>query len=219
MEKSSICRYCFRRAHGEALDPTKEELSNAIHWLNNQPLEEVILTGGDPLAAHPKRLFETLSQLKAPTLRIHTRAPVTAPKKISSELIQRLAAVKNLWLIIHCNHPNELNDEVRNVLSECVGMGIPVLNQSVLLKGVNNDAKILIELMRALTQLRVFPYYLHHTDAVVGAGHFQVSLEEGLNIYTELKNNLSGMSLPRYVIDPPSGTGKVDVEYYVSQNS
>ena len=208
------CRYCFRRAHGEVLDPTKEELNNAISWLNTQELEEVILTGGDPLAARPKVLFETLEQLKAPVLRIHTRAPITAPSRIRSELIKKLAAFQNLWVIVHCNHPEELSTPVREVLGECVKSGIPVLNQSVLLKGVNDNSSVLIKLMRELVRIRVYPYYLHHTDPVVGAGHFQVSISEGLKIYAEMKNHLSGMSLPRYVIDLPDGAGKIDVEQF-----
>jgi lysine 2,3-aminomutase len=114
-------------------------------------------------------------------------------------------------MVVHCNHPKELSDEVCDTLARLVDGGIPVLNQSVLLRGVNDDADLLVELSEALLGLRVQPYYLHHTDPVPGNGDFRVPLQRGLEIHEEMSLRLGGIGLPRYVIDPPDGTGKVDV--------
>jgi lysine 2,3-aminomutase len=116
-----------------------------------------------------------------------------------------------VWVVVHCNHARELSQDVDVALARLVDAGIPVLNQAVLLRGVNDDADALRELCESLVRRRVFPYYLHHTDAATGNAHFRVPIEEGRALHAELAKRVSGIALPRYVVDPPDGSGKVDV--------
>ena len=209
------CRYCFRRTHdpSDRLDPLPGELAAAIQYIQGAGVSEVILSGGDPLAVRDARLFEVLDQLDAvPSRRLHTRAPIVAPHRITESLVAGLSMRAPVWVVVHANHPDELGSDTDAALSKLVDAGIPVLNQSVLLRGVNDDADTLKRLFEALVARRVLPYYLHHPDAVTGNGHFRVSREEGLRIYGMLRASLSGIALPRYVFDHPSGQGKVDVE-------
>lgn len=118
-------------------------------------------------------------------------------------------------MLVHCNHPDELSPPVLDALGRMVDAGLPVLNQAVLLRGVNDDVDVLVALSDALLRARVFPYYLHHTDPVPGNAAFRVSLEEGLRLYEGLRGRLSGIGVPRYVIDPPDGSGKQDVADWV----
>lgn len=208
------CRYCFRRTHApeEAQDPSPEAWEAAMAYVLSRNLSEVILSGGDPLAVRDARLFDTLDRLASiPVRRIHTRAPITAPHRVTDALVEGLRARAPLWVVVHANHPRELSPEVDQALARLVDAGVPVLNQSVLLRGVNDDAGVLAALCEKLVERRVFPYYLHHTDAVQGNRHFRVTFEQGRDIYAELKRLVSGVALPRYVIDPPSGEGKQDV--------
>ncbi|MGC6509179.1 MAG: KamA family radical SAM protein [Myxococcota bacterium] len=212
------CRYCFRRTHDGPLDPSDSELEAALDFILSSDAQEVILSGGDPLACQPKRLKYILSKLREkPIIRIHTRAPITEPSAVNSQLIQTLKAHAPIWLVVHCNHPEELNEEVSRSLAALADSGIPLLNQSVLLKGVNDDPVILEQLSTALLNHRVFPYYLHHTDAVTGNSSFRVELERGVQIYNRLRTRVSGIACPRYVIDPPDGSGKIDVLTYVQR--
>jgi len=175
---------------------------------------EVILSGGDPLAIRDDRLFHAIDGVRtgaSPVIRIHTRAPITSPARVTPALVQGLAARAPTWVIVHCNHAAELTPAVRAALARLVDAGIPVLNQSVLLAGVNDDAEVLVSLCEELVALRVFPYYLHHPDAVPGNAHFRVPVAKGLRIYADMTRRLSGLALPRYVVDPPDGTGKRDV--------
>lgn len=214
------CRYCFRRTFDPsgAEDPTDAELEQAIAYARSSGALEVILSGGDPLAVRDARLIATIDALRPQIeqIRLHTRAPITRPDRVTPELVAALAARRPLWVVVHCNHPHELADDVRAALSRLVDAGIPVLNQAVLLRGVNDDVDALAGLCRALARLGVKPYYLHHTDRVRGAGHFAVPLDEGLAIYRALRERISGLELPRYVIDPPDGSGKIDVEAFAA---
>lgn len=209
------CRYCFRRNHrpSEREDPTEEELDAALAYVARSGAEEVILSGGDPLAVRDATLFGVLDRVRVsvPVVRIHTRAPITRPDRVTSDLVEALRVRTPVWVIVHCNHPRELDHDVDGALARLVDAGIPVLNQSVLLRGVNDDPEVLAELCRALVRRRVFPYYLHHTDRARGNAHLRVSLEEGRAIHDALRRRVSGLALPRYVIDPPEGTGKVDI--------
>ena len=211
------CRYCFRRDLDGTSDPTAQELSDAICFLRSSNVDEVILSGGDPLILRTPQLMDIIDALRpnVPQIRIHTRAPITFPKRVDDELIAGLRNRQPVWLVVHVNHPNELSDEVTTGLSRLVDAGIPVLNQSVLLKGVNDDPEVLAELSRSLVRLRVKPYYLHHPDAVPGGGRFRVSVQEGLAIHRALREKVSGLALPQYVIDPPDGTGKLPVAEWV----
>ena len=210
------CRYCFRRTLDDLLEPTKEELDTAIDYILQSGVEEVILSGGDPLFLNDERLGGILERLKSiPTLRIHTRAPITYPSRVQHKLISALHKHPNVWVIVHCNHPQELNEKVVEGLSLLKSSGIPLLNQSVLLRGVNDNVDTLAQLSRVLIRNGVFPYYLHHTDRVQGAEDFYVSAEEGLKITQELETLISGMALPKYIVDLPDGSGKIPVERWV----
>ena len=205
------CRYCFRRTHNGTEDPSRSELRQAIDIINERGYEEVILSGGDPLAVRDDILQWVLDELTAPTIRIHTRAPITAPSFVTEKKIRIMKEHPSLWMIIHCNHPTELDSAVQECLQNIHNAGIPILNQTVLLRGVNDCPVILQELCQKLVRLRVFPYYLHHTDSVKGNRHFRVSHNEGREIYSKLSKKVSGLALPRYVIDLPDGRGKVDM--------
>jgi len=209
------CRYCFRADHqpGADVDPTEQEWAAMLEYARQSGADEVILSGGDPLAIRDQRLFDAIDAVRThvPVIRIHTRAPITFPTRVTEALITGLKERNPVWVIVHCNHAAELTPEVRAALSRFVDAGIPVLNQSVLLRGVNDDAEVLSALCTELVRLRVFPYYLHHPDAVPGNAHFRLTQEEGRAIYAALSTKVSGLALPRYVYDPPDGSGKRDV--------
>jgi len=212
------CRYCFRRTHKPDAreDPTPEAWEEALRYCEASGARELILSGGDPLAVRDDRLLATVDRL-APhfeVVRVHTRAPITRPDRVTETLVSELRARAPLWVVVHCNHPRELSSEVDRALGRLVDGGIPVLNQSVLLRGVNDDVGVLEALCNALVERRVFPYYLHHTDRVAGNAHLRVDLQRGRALYADLRTRLSGVALPRYVIDPPQGSGKVDAETY-----
>lgn len=210
------CRYCFRRDHspGDRLDPTEEELSHAIATAQQSGARELILSGGDPLSLGDSPLQELLGRVRPlfPVLRIHTRAPVTAPARITEGLVAVLRAHDPIWMVIHANHPRELSPPVVAALDRLRDAGIPLLNQSVLLRGVNDDTDVLVELSERLVELGVVPYYLHHTDPVPGNAHLRVSVKEGEILYHGMRKRLSGIALPNYVVDLPSGHGKIPVE-------
>jgi lysine 2,3-aminomutase len=215
------CRYCFRRDQDGPEDPAPEELEAALRYLCSAGLEEVILSGGDPLAVSDRKLVAILERLRPHVrlLRIHTRAPVTAPHRVTPALAAALAALQPLRVVIHANHARELVPDVEKAVRLLLDGGISVLNQSVLLRGVNDDPDALADLCGALVRLGVRPYYLHHPDAVPGAARFRVGLEEGLAIHAELERRLPASDLPRYVVDPPDGSGKVLVRDYVGAES
>ena len=214
------CRYCFRRDLDGESEPSRQTLDAAIAHLRASGVKEVILSGGDPLVLSTPRLRRIIDALRPdiPLIRIHTRAPITCPSRVDSELVVMLQRCAPLWMVVHCNHPAEISVEVASALGRLVDAGIPVLNQSVLLKGVNDDVEVLTELSEALLALRVKPYYLHHPDAVVGGGAFRVTVQEGLALHNALRHRVSGLGLPAYVIDPPEGTGKVPVAEWVANS-
>src|SRR3954471_17420612 len=186
------CRFCFRREKvgpgGEALSP--EELEAALTYIRAHPeIWEVILTGGDPLMLAPRRLDELIDALDAiahvAVIRIHSRVPIADPGRISDELVAALKPRRaTLWLGVHCNHARELAPAARRSLAKLADAGIPLMGQTVLLAGVNDDVETLDQLMRALVTARVKPYYLHHPDLVRGTGHFRVSIERGQALMT-----------------------------------
>jgi lysine 2,3-aminomutase len=208
------CRYCFRRDHhpGEAQDPSPAEWAAALAYVRDARPDEVILSGGDPLAVPDTRLLDTIDSVRdvAGTVRIHTRAPITFPQRVTDGLAVGLRARAPVWVVVHCNHPRELSPDVDEALARLVDHGIPVLNQTVLLAGVNDDADILAALSRSLVERRVFPYYLHVTDRARGNAHLRVGLERAVALHRALQARVSGVALPRLVVDPPEGTGKVD---------
>lgn len=208
------CRYCFRRniEHGDQ-DPTDAELAAALAYAKTSGAHEVILSGGDPLAVTDERLFGAIDAVRpeVPVVRVHTRAPIALPSRVTPALVEGLRKRAPVWVIVHTNHPRELAPDVDEALARLVDAGIPVLNQSVLLAGVNDDPAVLQALSEALVERRVFPYYLHHPDAASGNAAFRVTFERGLAIYAELAKRVSGLALPAYVVDPPDGSGKIPV--------
>ena len=213
------CRFCFRREKvgpgGEALSVA--ELAAALAYIrDHDEIWEVILTGGDPLMLAPRRLGELLAALDAiqhvAVIRIHSRVPVVDPGRVSDELVAALQPKRaSLWFGIHCNHARELTSAARGALARLADAGFPLLGQSVLLAGVNDDVDTLEQLMRALVTARIKPYYLHHPDLVRGTGHFRVAIERGQALMKELRGRLSGIAQPRYVLDVPGGHGKVPI--------
>ena len=212
------CRFCFRREMvgpgGEALSPA--ELDAALDYIRTRPqIWEVILTGGDPLVLSPRRLKEIVAALDAiphlGVIRIHTRVPVVEPGRISRELIDALRTDKAVYVALHANHPRELTADALAACRRLIDSGIPMLSQTVLLKGVNDDPQTLESLLRAFVRNRIKPYYLHHADLAPGTGHFRTTLAEGQALMRELRGKVSGLCQPTYVLDIPGGAGKVPV--------
>jgi lysine 2,3-aminomutase len=212
------CRFCFRREvvgpGGEALSPT--ELDAALDYIRARPqIWEVILSGGDPLILSPRRLQEIVTALDAiahvGVIRIHTRVPAVDPARITHELIDALRADKAVYVVLHANHPREFSDDARAACRRLVDAGIPMLSQSVLLKGVNDDPATLEALLRAFVRNRIKPYYLHHADLAPGTSHFRTTLAEGQALMRNLRGRVSGLCQPTYVLDIPGGHGKVPV--------
>jgi lysine 2,3-aminomutase len=209
------CRFCFRREHVGAEEALSEaELTAALHYVRARPdIWEVILTGGDPLMLPPARLSRIVRDLDAiphvGVIRLHTRIPVVDPARVTAALAAALAADKAVYVVLHANHPRELTAEAKAACRRLTDAGIPLLAQTVLLKGVNDDAKVLEELMRLLVGSRIKPYYLHHCDLAPGTGHFRLSIPEGLELARALRGRVSGLCQPTYVLDIPGGYGKV----------
>ncbi|MFN4131441.1 MAG: KamA family radical SAM protein, partial [Paracoccaceae bacterium] len=176
---------------------------------------EVILTGGDPLVLSARRIADLVARLAAiphvGVLRLHTRVPVVAPDRITDALIAALRQHPSVWIVVHTNHADELTEAACAALTRLADAGVPLLSQSVLLRGVNDSANALEALFRALIRLRVKPYYLHHCDLARGAGHFRTTIAEGQAIMAALRGRLSGTALPTYVLDIPGGYGKVPI--------
>jgi len=210
------CRFCFRKnrlAAGE-LDFRFRDLEKAIAYLENQPaVREVILTGGEPLLLSDLLLGNLLKQLRRlphlELIRIHTRIPAVLPSRITGQLAALLGRFGPLYLNTHFNHPHELTAAARQAAERLADVGIPLGNQTVLLKGINDRAPILEELFRGLLRMRIRPYYLHQTDLAAGTGHFRTPLAGGIDLMNRLQGQVSGLALPQFVVDLPGGGGKV----------
>jgi lysine 2,3-aminomutase len=212
------CRFCFRREQvgpeGETL--TAAELETALDYIRARPeIWEVIVTGGDPFLLSPRRLGALTRALDAiphlGVIRFHTRVPIVDPARVSAGLLRAVAAEKAVYVAIHANHPRELGDAARAACRRLAGAGIPLLGQTVLLKGVNDDPTVLAALFRGLVAMRVKPYYLHHPDLAPGTTEFRPSIRDGQALMRSLRGRLSGLCQPTYVLDLPSGAGKVPV--------
>ena len=211
------CRFCFRRetvgAQGHLSD---DDLDSAVKYIAATPaIWEVILTGGDPMTLSPRRLKSLIDRLAAiphvEVIRFHTRIPVVAPDRVTEALLQALQTRPAVYVVIHTNHPAELTAKACDTLRRLSAAGIPLLSQSVLLKGVNDDATTLETLFRALIRNRVKPYYLHHADLAKGTSHFRTTVAKGQVLMAALRGRLSGICLPTYVLDIPGGHGKVPI--------
>jgi len=212
------CRFCFRRemigpGKPNALSPA--DLSQALAYIRSHPeIWEVILTGGDPFILSPRRMGQ-ITQALAETghvkvLRWHTRVPVVEPDWVTDELAASLIAPGlTSWVAIHANHPRELTPAARAATARLAKVGVALVSQTVLLKGVNDNVETLSELMRGFVEAGIKPYYLHHPDLARGTSHFRLGIEEGLNLTRQLRARISGLAQPTYVLDLPGGHGKV----------
>lgn len=214
------CRFCFRR---EMVGPGKDHAlsgdayATALDYIRaHGEIWEVILTGGDPLMLSPRRMAEIMHDLAGidhvKIIRIHTRVPVADPARVSADMV---AALKvrgaTTWVAVHANHPRELTDRARGACAAIIDAGIPMVSQSVLLKGVNDDAAVLEALMRGFVACRIKPYYLHHGDLAPGTAHLRTTLAQGQALMRDLRGRVSGLCQPDYVLDIPGGFGKAPV--------
>jgi len=215
------CRFCFRRemiGPGKENALSKEDFEAALSYITaHSEIWEVILTGGDPFILSPRRIAEITSRLAAiahvKVIRWHTRVPVTDPERVSDDLVAALHAPgATSYVAVHANHAREFAPEAKVAIARLADGGIPLVSQSVLLKGVNDDVESLTDLMRAFVENRIKPYYLHHPDLAPGTSHFRLSIEEGLALVRQLRANLSGLAMPTYMLDIPGGFGKVPLE-------
>jgi lysine 2,3-aminomutase len=193
-----------------------EKLTPAIEYLRAHPeVRDVIVSGGDPLAMATSRLVRIIEELRSvdsvETIRLATRVPVALPQRITSELLDALRPHHPLWVMTHFNHPRELNDDARAACRRLADAGFPVMNQTVLLRGVNDSAPVLTELFRGLVRERVRPYYLLQTDPVRGSGHLRTPVQTGMDLMEQLQGKLSGIALPKLILDAPGGFGKVPI--------
>jgi EF-P beta-lysylation protein EpmB len=212
------CRYCFRRHFPYETAPRSlEDWQPAIRAIEaDDSIREVILSGGDPLTLVDRLLADLVERLAEiphlQRLRIHTRLPIMIPQRVNVSLIDWLTTNRlTSIVVIHANHAAEIDDAVANALGRLTDAGIPLLNQAVLLRGVNDTADALAELCERLVNLRVMPYYLHQLDRVAGAAHFEVPIERGNRLIAELRQRLPGYAVPRYVQEIPGAAHKVDL--------
>jgi lysine 2,3-aminomutase len=225
---AAYCRYCTRsrlvsNATGYDFHP---EFDRQIAYIASHPeVRDVLLSGGDPLLFSDEKLEYLLSRLRAiqhvEFLRIGTRIPIFLPQRITPELCAMLKQFHPLFVSIHSNHPRELTTEVRDALGRLADAGIPLGNQSVLLRHVNDDAEVLKAHVQKLLMCRVKPYYIYQCDLIAGSAHLRTSVREGLAIMESLRGHTTGYAVPQYVIDAPGGGGKVPVnpDYVLSRNA
>lgn len=213
---SVYCRFCTRSrmvgAGGGARSLAR--LEPALAYIRSHPeISDVIISGGDPMVMSTSRLTALVSAVRdissVQTIRLATRVPVTLPQRITSELLQALRPLHPLWVMTHFNHPRELSDASRAACRALADAGFPVMNQTVLLKGINDNVTVLTELFRGLVRERVRPYYLLQMDPVVGTSHLRTPLAVGQALMAELQGRLSGIALPKFIVDAPGGFGKV----------
>ncbi|HZT26687.1 MAG TPA: lysine-2,3-aminomutase-like protein [Pseudolabrys sp.] len=211
------CRFCFRREKvgpGRAKALSAAALGRALDYIRgNVAIWEVILTGGDPLVLSPRRLAAVMTQLACidhvKVVRIHTRVPIAAPKRITPELVRALKLKdKAVYVAVHVNHARELTEAARAACARMTDAGMPLLAQSVLLKGVNDTAEALVALMRACVESRIKPYYLHHADLAPGTAQLRADIAAGQDLMRQIRGRLSGLCQPTYVLDIPGGYGK-----------
>ena len=209
------CRFCMRKRRvADGRQVSQRLIDQGIDYIHgHSQINEVILSGGDPLMLTEERLIHILTTLKriphVRLLRIHTRMPAVLPQRVTPALVQMFSLFHPLYLNIHFNHPAEITRDVAAACRLLADAGIPLGSQTVLLKGVNDNVRDLQDLFEALLQIRVRPYYLHQLDRVPGTAHFQVSVEKSIFLLERLRGRLSGIAMPHLMIDLPGGGGKV----------
>lgn len=215
------CRYCFRQ-HFDYHDnlPTQNDWQAISDYINTHPaINEVILSGGDPLSLSNRRLFDIVTTLEAlpqvHTIRIHTRVPVMIPERLDEPLLARLANSRcHIVMVIHANHPNEIDADTQHFLGRAKKAGVTLLNQTVLLKSINDDADVLAALNDKLWQAGVLPYYLHVLDKVAGASHFYIDDSQAVAIYWQLLAKCAGYLTPKLVRELPNNAYKTPIDLY-----
>lgn len=217
---SVYCRHCTRkRVVGEEDKMiTERDYQKAISYIKDHTeIRDVLISGGDPLVMSDEKLEHIISGIRAiehvEIIRIGTRTPVTMPQRITENLISMLKKYHPIWINTHFNHPREITPESKKACAMIVDAGIPLGNQSVLLKGINDDSAVMRELLLKLVKMRVRPYYLYQCDLSRGIGHFRTKVERGIEIMHSLTGYISGYAVPKYVIDAPEGGGKIPVNY------
>ncbi len=223
------CRFCFRRemvGPGKDTGLSDEVYSKALDYIRTHgEIWEVILTGGDPLMLSARRLKEIMTDLAAidhvRIIRIHTRVPVADPARVTDDVAVALRVKgATTWVAVHANHPREFTAEARDACARIIDAGIPMVSQSVLLRGVNDNPETLEALMRTFVECRIKPYYLHHGDLAPGTAHLRTTIEEGQKLMQHLRGRVSGLCQPDYVLDIPGGHGKAPVgPQYLSRTS
>jgi len=216
-----LCRFCFRKrkwkAGEEWSDITPEEIDAICDYLSaDTKIREVLISGGDPLMLSTSKLKTILTRLSSvkniDVIRLATRIPVTLPARVDNELVAMLEQFPQIWVVTHYNHPQELSKESLESCRKIIKKGIPILNQTVLLKGVNDETDTLEKLFRALVKNRIKPHYLFHVDPVRGVKHFATGIDAGLAILKEFRTRLSSIAVPHFAIDLPGGGGKVALQ-------
>ena len=211
------CRFCNRkRKVGRTSMVTKETILEGLSYIKaTKEIRDVLLSGGDPLLLSDNELFKILSELRSIShveiIRIGTRIPCSFPQRVTKQLIEMLKGFHPLYINTHFNHPLEITPQAAFACAMLVDAGIPLGCQTVLLKGINDDEMVIKELMLKLLGIRVRPYYLFQADLVKGTSHFWTNLQKGLKIISELQGNISGLGIPRFVIDLPGGGGKIPI--------
>src|SRR5436305_3788392 len=215
---AAYCRYCTRsRLVSNAQDYNfHPEYEQALRYIESHPeVRDVLLSGGDPLLLSDRKLEHLLSRLRAikhvEFIRIGSRIPVFLPQRITPELCEIFKKYGPIWMSIHVNHPKECTAELRAACERLSFAGVPLGNQSVLLRGINDDAEIMKALVHRLLRMRVRPYYIYQMDLITGGSHFKVDVRKGIEIIRALRGHTTGYAVPQYVIDAPGGGGKVPI--------
>jgi len=214
---ASYCRFCTRKRWvGQGPTPRLEHYVQAFEYLKKHPeIKEVIISGGDPLLLEDEKLEGLLAGIRniksIEIIRFDTRVLTFLPMRITDALVQILKLYNPVYIISHFNHGQEINEETKLAIAKLIDNGIMILNQSVLLKNINDTVKILTELYRKLTFLRVRPYYLHQCDIALGTKMFRVPLDKSLTIMKQLRGHVSGLNVPHLIVDIPGGFGKVSL--------
>jgi lysine 2,3-aminomutase len=217
-ECALYCRFCLRKRMVGDTEwvMQKRELERALEWIAETPeIRDVLLTGGDPLVYSDSRLEWLISRLRdiphVEIVRLGTRLPVTLPYRVTDALCEMLKRYQPIWVNTHFNHPREITEASSEACRKLVDAGIPVGNQSVLLKGINDDPVTMKQLNERLVAMRVRPYYCYQAQLLAGTEHFRVRIEDGIELFQQLRGRTSGFAIPQYVLDTPHG--KVPLSY------
>ncbi|WP_354125503.1 MULTISPECIES: KamA family radical SAM protein [unclassified Bradyrhizobium] len=219
---ATYCRHCSRKVHAShhSIVSDRPLIDRGIAYIAARPeIRDVLLSGGDPLAIGDNKIEYVLSRLRQlphiQIIRIGTRTPVTLPQRITPEFCQMIKKYHPIWVNTQFNHPNEVTAEAKLAVELLLEAGVPVGNQSVLLRGINNSVGVMKQLVHALLVARVRPYYLYHADLVRGAEHFRTSIAEGINIIENLRGHTTGLAVPQYVICTPLGKTPLNPNYLI----